>query len=367
MIKFGGVGQYFDRNKGIKTMITSNQLIYKLQLQSKRLTKSLNLPSKFGEELLARAIYNFSNFKDVCEHIELNTIEDNYQLIFSKENAKYLMINEIEDAFLIEELDEEVENMTTRLESMTMINISKNDLISILYELFGLEDESKYVVNPRYLQLEWQSNFQTLKDKNSVLFCDFEINKIPFRMLATKINFDDISVDNVKNSINENFHEDNSPSFKNYDEKNQIEEHRNWLLDSVDCISNIESTNVGKHPHLFKINNQNYLIYGFPLSPHLQVKCVDEYININIKLQIKNTEEKQVFTLNLEAEKLALECIFIDKIENGEYTFSPKNQWIKDSLLSRDDACQFPLVFNKSYYLMILRPFTHIDLLENAL
>jgi hypothetical protein len=87
----------------------------------------------------------------------------------------------------------------------------------------------------------------------------------------------------------------------------------------------------------------------------------------NINIRIKDTEEKQIFILNLGNERLVLECIFLNKIEDGERCYSPRNQWINDSLLSRKDACKFRIFFNDSYYLMILRPFAHVDWLEKAL
>jgi hypothetical protein len=346
-------------------MISSLQLIYKLQLQSKLLAKSLNLPPKFGDELLARGIYNFSNFKDVCEHIELNTVEDYYQLIFSKENAKYLMINEIEDAFIIEELHEEIESMTTRLESLTIINISKNQLISNIYELFGLEDESKYIINAENIEMNWQPCFESLQDQQAVLSSDLLINDIPFRLIATKVEFDEYSVDNFKQSLNINLDQIDESSINYRKEKSQINEHSCWLVDTVDCLSSIESSNPDEHPYFYKINNKKYLAYGFHLSPHLQVKSVDECNNINI--QIKNTAEKQIFILNVESEKLVFECLFLNKIEESEKNYSPKNQWINDTVLSRDDAGNFPIVFNKSYYLMVIRPYSAMDYIENAL
>ncbi len=346
-------------------MISPVQLIYKIELQSKLLAKSLNLPPKFGEEHLACAIYNFSSFTDLCSQLSRSNDDDIYSFILDHQNLKYLMINEIEDQFLIEELHEEVESMTTRLESLAIINMTKIQLISNLYELFGLDNESKYIVDAESLKLNWQPCFNSLQDQEAVLSSDFLINDIPFRLIATKIDFDNCSLDDLKKSLKTNLAQIEKSSFKNHEEKSQINEHLDWLVDSSQCLSNIYSLNSDECPNFFKINYQNFLIYGFPISPHLQINSEASCKNINI--QIKNTEEKQIFILNIASEKLVFECIFLNKIEEGEKNHSPENQWVNDTVLAHVDACQFRIVFNKSYYLMIFRPFAHVDWLENTL
>ena len=184
-------------------------------------------------------------------------------------------------------------------------------------------------------------------------------------MIATKFLFDEFSFDNIKHSLNTNLVQTDVSSAKNQKEKHQINEHSSWLVDSINCLLDIESDIPDQLPSYFKINNQNYLSYGFPLSPHLSISENDN--SQNIKIQIKNTDEKQVFILNLGNERLALECIFLNKIEDGEKCYSPENQWINDTFLDHENACKFRIVFNNSYYLMIFRPFSHVDWLENAL
>jgi hypothetical protein len=346
-------------------MITSEQLIYKLELQSELLAKSFNLPTKFGKPLLAEAIYNSPCFNYLSEDILLNTITGNYSIILGEENLKYLMINEIEDSLLIEDLHQEIEQMALRLEERTIINISKLHTISSIYKLFGLENESKYIVDAEKIKLSWEPYFDSLQDQQAVLSSDFLLNDIPFRLIASKVQFDESSLVNLKNSFSKNLSQIDASSANNHEEKTKINEHLEWLVDTAECLSNLESSNPDKKSVAFKINNQNYLVYGFPLSPHLSITDDDNCPDINI--QIKDTEEKQMFILNLGNERLALECIFLNKVEDGEKCYSPENQWVKNSILSHGDACQFPIIFNKSYYLMIFRPFAHVDWLENAL
>jgi hypothetical protein len=348
-----------------KNMLSSHTLILKLKLQSKFIAKSLNLPEKFGNDLLAKAIYQHFDFNELCDSIiELDSALS-FGILSRNQKLKYLLICELEDKEIIDSLHKEIEKMAIRLESRTVINISKIDLISNLYKLFGLENESKYIIDSECIELGWQQYFQTLTDNNAVLFCDLKINDIPTRLIATKISFDEISQDSVKNSLKNNFEQVKGSSIKSNDEKFQIIEHSNWLSDSSQCLSNFEPDIPDNHPVFYKINNQNYLVYGFPLSPHLSLSDSDYCPDINIL--IKNTDEKQMFILNIESEKLAIEFIFISAAEEEDYCFLTNEQRIQDTLLSRSDTCRFPLVFNRSNYLMVIRPFAHIDWLENSL
>ena len=342
-------------------MITSDTLTLKLTLQSKLLAKSLNLPESFGYDLLATSVYQHIDFEDLCDSIAEFNYASSFGALSEYQKLKYVLICEVEDKELIEDLHLEIEQMAIRLESKAVINISNIDLISNLYKLFGLENESKYIVDAEHIELDWQLCFDSLQDHQAVLSTDLLINEIPFRFLATKVSFDEFSVDNVKHYLTQS----DDSSAKTNEERIKIDEHIKWVADSCDCLSNFESDTPDRNPSYFKINNQNYLVYGFPLSPHLSITDIGHAPNINIR--IKDTEEKQVFILNLGNERLALECIFLNKVEDGERCYSPKNQWINDTLLSRKDACQFRIVFNNSYYIMLLRPYTHVDWLENSL
>ena len=344
-------------------MITSDTLILKLSLQSKLLAKSLNLPESFGNDLLATAIYQHFDFNELCESVSEFEYALSFESLSEFQKLKYLLICEIEDQKLIEDLHIEIEYMASRLDSKTVINISKLDLISNLFKLFGLENESRYIIDAEDIKLKWQPYFESLQNHQAVLITDLLINEIPFRLIATKVSFDEYSVNNLMHSLNTNLAQTNDSSAKTNEEKIKIDEHIKWLADSFDCLSNFESDTPDRHPVFYKINNQNHLVYGFPLSPHMSVS--DNCKNINI--QIIDTEEKQVFILNLGNERLVLEFIFLNKIEDGEKSYSPQNQWIKDTLLSRSDACQFNIVFNNAYYLIIIRPFYHIDFLKNTL
>ncbi|MBL4832715.1 MAG: hypothetical protein JKY26_01980 [Pseudomonas sp.] len=342
-------------------MITSNTLILKLNLQAKLLSKSLNLPNKFGNDLLATAIYNHLDFEDLCDSIAKLDYALNFESLAEEQKLKYLFICEVEDKELIDDLHKEIEKMAIRLESKTVVNISKLDLISNLYKLFGLDDEAKYIIDAEDIKLVWQSCFESLKDPQAVLCCDLIINDMRVQLIATKFQFNECSLDNLNKSLNQN----SVQVMRSNIEKQDIVAYTEWIKDSVDCLSNIDGAVSDERPEFYKINNQNYLIFGFILAPHKQNLEITQ--SKNLKVHVKNTNEKQVFILRFEGGKLALECIYLHKTGDGEKSYSPQNQWVQDTLLSHPRACTFPVIFNNACYLMPIRPFSYVDWLENAL
>jgi hypothetical protein len=353
------VGQYFDHNMD-KNMISSHTLILKLKFQSKLLAKSLNLPKSFGDDLLATAIYQHFDFNELCESVSEFNYASNFGALSEYQKLKYLLICEVEDKELIVDLHKEIENMALRLEAKTVINISKLDLISNLYKLFGLENESKGIVDAEHIELNWQLCFDSLKDPQAVLCCDVLINDMRVLLIATKFPFNECSRETFEQSIIQNVVQIKRLNIETQDINAYIE----WIKDSTDCLSNIESPNSDERPDFYTINNQNYLVYGFILSPHKQTS--NKHQSSNIKIHVKNTPEKQLFILNLEGGKLSLEFLYLNKTEDGNNFYTPENQYIQDTILSHPHACSFHIIFNNAFYLMPIRPFAHIDWLENA-
>jgi hypothetical protein len=199
-------------------MLTSDTLILKLTLQAKLLAKSLNLPSKFGNDLLATSIYRHIDFEDLCDSIAEFNYASSFGALSEYQKLKYVLICEVEDKELIEDLHLEIEQMAIRLESKTVINISKIDLISNLFKLFGLENESKFIIDAEHLELKWQPLFESLQDHQAVLSTDLLINEIPFRLIATKVQFDEFTVDNVKHSLHTDLVQSDDSSAKTNEE-----------------------------------------------------------------------------------------------------------------------------------------------------
>ena len=92
----------------------------------------------------------------MCDSVAEFNYALNFGALSELQKFKYLLICEVEDKELIDDLHIEIENMASRLDSKTVINISKIDLISNLFKLFGLENESRYIIGVEHIDLDWK-------------------------------------------------------------------------------------------------------------------------------------------------------------------------------------------------------------------
>lgn len=344
-------------------MLSTSHLVYKLNLQSKYLEKNLNLPVGFGKEPLAKAIYQCFNYDDLCATILDLGLECNHQYLLEHENLKYLLICIIEDGELIDRLvnhlQQNILEMADRLEKLVIINITKIQLVSILYKLFNLDYESKYLVDMDETELNWVPFFKSLTDNAGVLFTDLKINDMPFRFIATKLRIEVFSVDGLIKSIKEDVRSNENVAY------GSIDIHIAWLTNCLNLFTVLDSHNRNKSPHLYKIGNQNYVVYGFPLTP--DIASIKKHPLPQISLPIINTKEKQVFILNDGQQKLALESLVLERTIQGTINHSKFSQQIETALLNHKDACNLPLINNDLHLFMWVRPYCDNDLLENAL
>lgn len=340
-------------------MISTAQLIYKLNLQAKFLEKYLNLPVGFGKEILAKSIYQSFNFDDIFATIEDEGEKINLNYLLEYDKLKYLLICEVDDHHLIQKLHQEIEKMALRIEEQVIINITRVQLISILYKLFGLENESKYIIEATELNFKWQPFFQTLTDNNSVLFSDLSINNVPFRIIATKFKLNELSVDTFIEQIKAEVKQSDHVAHEN------IESHIEWFVSCTALLTKADSNNSDELPDPFKINDEKYVVFGFPLCPTIPPNNTGLLPEINFL--IKNTTEKQKFIINIAQQKLTLECLVIDDIEHDRIRLPKFCHQIKNNLLSHEDACLFPIHFESGLCFFWVRPFAHVDFLENAL
>tara|TARA_R110002012_G_scaffold321789_1_gene551420 strand:- start:2377 stop:3399 length:1023 start_codon:yes stop_codon:yes gene_type:complete len=340
-------------------MISSAQLIYKLNLQATFLEKHLNLPVGFGKDPLAKAIYQCFNFDDISARFSDEGEEINLSYLLENNKLKYLLICEIDDKELIKELHKEIEKMALRLEEQVIINITRTQLISHLYNLFGLDYESKYIIQAEELELSWQPYFKTLSNNRSVLFYDLQVNSIPFRLIATKFNLDEISVDTFIEQIKAEIKQSDHVAYEN------IESHIDWFSCSTALLTKADSDNTDELPVPFRIKDDEYVVFGFPLCPSILFNNTNPLPGINFI--IKNTTEKQKFIINIEQQKLTLECLVIDDICDERIRLPKLCHQIKNNLLSHKDACLFPINFESGLCFFWIRPFAHMDFIENAL
>lgn len=340
-------------------MISTDQLIYKLNLQAKFLEKHLNLPPAFGKEPLAKAIYQCFNFDDLSCTISGEGPKIGLSDLLENKRLKYILISEVDDQYLINELHQEIENMALRLEEQVIINITRTQLISHLYNLFGLDYESKYIIQAEELELNWQPYFKTLSNNRSVLFYDLQVNSIPFRLIATKFNLDELSVDTFIEQIKAEIKQSDHVAYEN------IESHIDWFSCCTAILTKADSDNTDELPAPFKIKDDEYVVFGFPLCPTISLNNTEALPGINFL--IKNTTEKQKFIINIEQQKLTLECLVIDDICDERIRLPKLCHQIKNNLLSHKGACLFPINFESGLCFFWIRPFAHVDFMENAL
>ena len=340
-------------------MISTSQLIYKLNLQAKFLEKHLNLPPGFGKELLAKAIYQCFNFDDLSSTISDEGEKINLNYLLEDNRLKFLLICEVDDQHLINELHQEIEKMALRIEEQVIINITRVQLISILYKLFGLDDESKYIIQADELELSWKPYFQTLSNNNSVLFFDLQLNSVPFRLIATKFKLSELSVDTFVEQIKTEVTQSDHVAYEN------LEPHVRWFASSTALLTKADSDNTDELPTAFEIDGLEYVVYGFPLCPTISGDMNAPSSGINFC--IKNTNEQQKFILNIAPQKLTLECLVVDDIRDGNIRLPQFCHQIKNNLLSHQDASLLPIKLELGLCFFWVRPFAHVDYLENAL
>jgi len=347
-------------------MISALTLNHKLRLQSKFLSNSLNLPQAHGKDLLARAIYCTPNydsltellFQVVCDAKIFGTIQHHW--------LKYLLICECEDQLLIDDLHKSIEYMAKRLETMVVINVSKIRLISMLYELFGLGDESKYIIEaPSEFSFDWKPYFKTLSNNESVLYCDFIINQIAFRLIATTFYPKNFRENNLDKPLVKNLKQDNEDTEISISELPFIEDHKSWFLNSVNFFTNFDSLCDDEVPYVYSIDGKRYAVYGFPLSPSL-IEEIDSNLP-TLKVSIKNIPEKQVFIFNFDQQRLVLECIHVEAPAISMISYCEFSNGVKETLLNHKDARKFPIILHQSYFSANIRPFCDMDYLENSI
>lgn len=335
-------------------MLTTTQLVYKLNLQATFLEKYLNLPACFGKDLLAKAIYESINFDDLCSSVKSGMEKRGLYRLLESDKLKYLLICEVDGFNLVHALHQNIEKMALRLEKLVTINITRTQLISLLYKLFGLDDESKYIIKVDELKLSWEPYFKTQSNNHFVLFSDIQVNNTPFRLIATKFKLDELSVNSLGDKANVNCAE--------YTSCKDTEFHLSWLLNCTELLIDTNSNNSDSLPIPFQIEGEEYTVFGFPLCPTISIKSVVASPEVNFL--VKNTNEKQRFIINFGLQKLTLEYLVVD---DEHVRFPQFYHEIKKNLLSHKDACDYPIALEPASCFFWVRPFACVDFIENAL
>ena len=194
---------------------------------------------------------------------------------------------------------------------------------------------------------------------HSVLFFDLQLNSVPFRLIATKFKLSELSVDTFVEQIKTEVTQSDHVAYEN------LEPHVRWFASSTALLTKADSDNTDELPTAFEIDGLEYVVYGFPLCPTISGDMNAPSSGINFC--IKNTNEQQKFILNIAPQKLTLECLVVDDIRDGNIRLPQFCHQIKNNLLSHQDASLLPIKLELGLCFFWVRPFAHVDYLENAL
>lgn len=346
-------------------MITYIHLGLKLERQATLLSTSLNLPIEIAKDALARAIYCETDYKALESSLyeNINSLKSKHAMLLNW--LKYLLIGEgVNDKRLIIELQKSIDHMANRLANMVVINISKLQLISKIFLLFGLDDEAKYIFNANF-GLIWKPIFSVLNRDYEALYSTIKLGEFPFRLFA--IRYFEEKYDQF--SVNNNFKKAllySTPSEEELlDEANKVELLKLWFLSTHSVLNSQTMFKEENQPHVFNIKNKRYLVYGFPLS-NKACEDLDESTPL-LDLRVRNIGEKQTFIIKFGKQKLTLlaekldDSPVIDHVNYCEFTYA-----LKESLLTHKDARKSPCPKYDSLFSLALRPYKDADLINNT-
>jgi hypothetical protein len=79
------------------------------------------------------------------------------------------LINEYDDQEIIESLHKEIESMANRIESLMLVDIETLELVSVIYQVLGLPEDAKFIVNTGAdFRLEWRPYTVEKFDDNQI-------------------------------------------------------------------------------------------------------------------------------------------------------------------------------------------------------
>ncbi|WP_404389856.1 hypothetical protein [Pseudoalteromonas phenolica] len=346
-------------------MISYIHLDLKLEKQATLLSTSLNIPIKIAKDALARAIYCETDYQTLE-----SSLYENINLLKSKQVMlvdwlKYLLIGEgVDDKRLISELQKCVDFMANRLANIVVINISKLQLISKIFLLFGLDNEAKYIINTE-LELTWKPIFNILNKDYEALYSTIKLGDVSFCLIAVRYFEEKYDLF----AANENFKKALLYSTPNEDglleEAKKVEFLKIWFLNTHSVLNNEPMFQKENHPHAFNIKNKKYLVYGFPLSSKLCEDLGDSVPLVDIR--VRNLSEEQTFILKFGNQRLTLlakrldDSHVIDHVNYCEFTYA-----LKESLLTHKDARKSPYPMYESLFSFVLRPYRDADFIKNT-
>lgn len=339
-------------------MISLYQLKNKLNKQAKEFAELLEFPDLYTQGLWARGVYNSPHFSDIHNCLTEAFEQKRLDSILKHDSLKYLMINEYDDQEIIESLHKEIETMANRIESLMLVDIEILELVSIIYQVLGLPDDAKFVINtgPDF-RLKWRSYFDAFEDPSIVQYADLKVHGCYFRLIASKFPFEKLCLDNIKKYMYIN-HVNHASEFEGcISDGNSFSKHEHWLMLTLELFSNGKVNKAQFNPTTFKIEGMRYLVYGFPLVPSL----VSDWHKPDLYLRVKNLDGDQKFIVRIDQQALVfhtrrVDINFFNTIDYEEYI-----SLYESSVLSHIDADKNLLKVDGVKYLSFFRPFSIED------
>ena len=172
-------------------MISLYQLKNKLNKQAKEFAELLEFPDLYAQGLWARGVYNCPYFSDTHKYLSEVFEKKKLDSILKHDSLKYLMINEYDDQEIIESLHKEIESMANRIESLMLVDIETLELVSVIYQVLGLPEDAKFIVNTGAdFRLEWRPYFDAFDDPLTVQYADLKVHSVYEWKIGTAMLFD---------------------------------------------------------------------------------------------------------------------------------------------------------------------------------
>lgn len=339
-------------------MISLYQLKNKLNIQAKEFAELLEFPDIYAQGLWARGVYNSPHFSDTHNSLTETFEHKRLESILKHDSLKYLMINECDDQEIIDSLHKEIESMANRIESLMLVDIETLELVSAIYQVLGLPDDAKFVINtgPDF-RLEWQPYFDAFDDPSIVQYADLKVHGCYFRLIASKFPFEKLSLDNIKKYMYIN-HVNHDGEFEGcISDGNSFSKHEHWLMLTLELFNSGKVSKTQFSPTTFKIEGMRYLVYGFPLVP----SYVSDWHKPDLCLQVKNVDGDQKFTIRIDQQSLIFYARRVDTNFFNTIDYEKYISLYQSSVLSHFDADKNLLEVDGIKYLSFFRPFSIED------
>ncbi|MBM7073905.1 hypothetical protein JQC92_18015 [Shewanella sp. 202IG2-18] len=335
-------------------MISLYQLKNKLNKQAKEFAELLEFPDLYAQGLWARGVYNCPYFSDTHKYLSEVFEKKKLDSILKHDSLKYLMINEYDDQEIIESLHKEIESMANRIESLMLVDIETLELVSVIYQVLGLPEDAKFIVNTGAdFRLEWRPYFDAFDDPLTVQYADLKVHGCYFRLIACKFPFEKLSLDDIKKYMYIN-HVNHNGEFEGcISEGNTFSKHVHWLVLTLELFSSGKVNKAQFNPTTFKIEGMRYLVYGFPLPASL----VSDWHKPELCLQVKNVDGDQKFIVRIDQQALVFYARRVDTNFFNTIDYEKYISLYKSSVLSHFDADNQLLEVDGVKYLSFVRPF----------